>query len=71
MDPDACNLREKLFVISGTWGGYPQFFIVTSTSSSGNGGGGGNGDGGRRDIIKYFGNFDRMEMLNETSGLPP
>jgi hypothetical protein len=39
------------------------------TSSSGNGGGDGS-DSGRRDIIEYFGNFDRMEMLYKTSGLP-
>ncbi len=76
-DPDARDLRERLFAISGTRGGYPQFFIVTSMSSSGdgggngNGGGGGEGDGGRRVIIEYFGDFNRMEMLNETSGLPP
>jgi hypothetical protein len=40
-----------------------------STLSSGNCGGG--GDVGHRDIIKYFGNFNGMEMLNKTSGLPP
>ncbi len=76
-DPNARNLQERLFAISGTWGGYPQFFVMMSTSLSGNGGsggnggnggGGGDGDGGRRDIIEYFGDFDKMEMLNETSG---
>jgi hypothetical protein len=28
-DPDACNLRKRLFGISGTRGGYSQFFVVT------------------------------------------
>jgi hypothetical protein len=71
MGPDARDLWERLFAISGTQGKYPQFFAVTSTSSLGDGGSGGNSDGSRLDIIEYFGDFDRMEMLNKTSGLPP
>jgi hypothetical protein len=76
-DPDAHDLRERLFAISGMQGGYPQFFVVTLTSlpgdSDGGGGGDGNGgsNGGSHDIIEYFGYFNRMKMLKETSGLPP
>ncbi|KAL3810307.1 hypothetical protein ACHAXA_006534 [Cyclostephanos tholiformis] len=54
MDPQLRDLRETLFEISGVRGNYPQFFIASS-------------DG--RDI-EYFGDFDGLEMLNETSGLP-
>jgi hypothetical protein len=70
-DPNAHNLQERLFTISCTRGGYPQFLLVSLMLSLGNGGGSGNGNGGRRDIIKYFGNFDRMKMLNKTSSLLP
>jgi len=54
MDPKARDVREELFAISGVRGNYPQFFVASSDGRA----------------IEYFGDFDKMEILNETSGLP-
>ncbi len=69
-DPNVRDPQEMLFVISSTWGGYPQFFVMTLELLLGDCGGSGDSNGGRHDIIEYFRNFNRMKMLNKTSSLP-
>jgi hypothetical protein len=52
-NPEQREERDKLFVISGIRGNYPQFFFECQDGQ-----------------INFFGNFDKIETLNETSGLP-
>lgn len=53
MDPEQREERDKLFLISGIRGNYPQFFFEFQDGQT-----------------SFFGNFDKIETLNETTGLP-
>lgn len=57
-DPLLKERREELFKISGRRGVYPQFFVYENDVF------------GKDEIVSFIGDWDRIEVLNDASGLP-
>jgi hypothetical protein len=58
-DPDNKEIRNELFRISDTRGSYPQFFVMTE-----------GGDNATAPQISFLGDFEIIEGINDSSGLP-